>query len=63
VVAFCSSTAVAMVFEISLTWLITALIDAIAATAALVSAWMASILPPMSLVALAVPLASSLTVT
>jgi len=52
-----------MVFEISLTWLITALIDAIAATAALVSAWMASILPPMSLVALAVPLASSLTVT
>ena len=37
VVAFCSSTAVAIELEISLIWLITPLIDAIASTAALVS--------------------------
>ena len=37
VVAFCSSTAVAIVLDMSLTWLITALIVAIASTAALVS--------------------------
>jgi hypothetical protein len=37
VVAFCSSTAVAIVPEISLIWLITPLIEAIASTAAWVS--------------------------
>src|SRR5271165_3498068 len=61
VVAFCSSTAVAMVLEMSLIWWMTPLIEAMASTAALVSVWMASILRLMSSVALAVSLASSLT--
>ena len=41
VVAFCSSTAVAMVLEMSLTCLITLLICAMASTAPLVSVWIA----------------------
>src|ERR1035441_5881202 len=61
VVAFCSSTAVAIVPEMSLIWLMTPEIDAMALTDALVSVWMASILRLMSSVALAVSLANSLT--
>ena len=61
VVAVCSSTALAMVFWMSLIWLMILPIWAIASTAPLVSPWMASILRLMSSVALAVCLASSLT--
>src|SRR5208282_990140 len=61
VVASCCSTAVAIVPEISLTWLMTAPIDAMASTAALLLVWMAPILRLMSSVALAVALASSFT--
>ena len=61
VVAFCSSTAVAMVLEMSFTCLMTSPIWPMAPTALLVSLWMASILRLMSSVAFAVCLASSLT--
>src|SRR6516162_9427329 len=61
VVAVCSSTAPAIVFWMSLIWLMILPIWAMASTALLVSPWMASILRPMSSVALAVCLASSLT--
>src|SRR6516165_8143447 len=61
VVAVCSSTALAMVFWISLIWLMILPIWAMASTAPLVSSWIASILWLISSVALAVCLASSLT--
>src|SRR5215510_10422153 len=61
VVAVCSSTALAIVFWMSLIWLMILPIWAMASTAPLVSPWMASILRLMSSVALAVCLASSLT--
>ena len=61
VVALCSSTAVAMVLEMSLIWLMTAPMVAMASTAPLVSVWIAAIFWLMSSVALAVCLASSLT--
>src|ERR1039458_9384403 len=61
VVTVCSSTAEAMLLEMSLIWLMMALISPMACTAPLVSVWMASIFWPISSVALAVSLASSLT--
>ena len=61
VVALCSSTAVAMVLEMSLIWLMTAPMVAMASTAPLVSVWIAAIFWLISSVALAVCLASSLT--
>ena len=61
VVAVCSSTALAIVFWMSLIWLMILPIWPMASTAPLVSVWIASILWLMSSVALAVCLASSLT--
>ena len=61
VVTVCSSTAEAMLLEMSLIWLMMALISSMAVTAPLVSVWMASIFWLISSVALAVCLASSLT--
>jgi hypothetical protein len=61
VVAFCSSTAVAVVPEMLLIWLMTSEMVAMTSTAAYVSVWIASILRPMSSVALSVFLASSIT--
>src|SRR5262249_29344893 len=61
VVAVRSSTALAIVFWMSLIWLMIFPIWAMASTAPLESPWMASILRLMSSVALAVCLASSLT--
>ncbi len=58
VVAFCSSTAVAMVLDMSLIFVITALIKPMASTALLVSPWMVSIFRLISSVALAVCLAA-----
>src|SRR6266700_7014688 len=61
VVAVCSSTAVAMVFWMSLIWAMIWLISVMPSIAPLVSAWMASILRLISSVALAVSLANSFT--
>src|SRR4051812_33210199 len=61
VVAVCSSTALAMVLEMSLIWLMISLICPIAPTASRVSVWIASIFWLMSSVALAVSLANSFT--
>ena len=61
VVALCSSTALAIVFWMSLICTITLLIWPMASTEPLVSVWMASIFRLISSVALAVSLASSFT--
>ena len=59
VVAVCSSTAEAMLLEISLIWLMMVVISSIAVTAPLVTPWMASIFWLISSVALAVCLAKA----